>query len=64
MSFTNYLKQIGIDIVLGIVGLIGILGAIGSLMEGAMIMALVFFVVGALCLLYMRYRAQWKGVSY
>lgn len=64
MSFANYLINMGIDVVLGIVGVFGILAAVASVFAGEMGMALIFLIVGGLPLLYTRYRAKKKGITY
>jgi hypothetical protein len=64
MSFTSYLVNMGIDAELGIVGLLGLLSAVAMLIEGNMLLTVVFLVVGALPLLYSRYRARELGIRY
>lgn len=64
MSFRSYLMNMGIDVVLGLAGLIGLLGAAGHYMEGNTIIATIFLIIGGLSLLYTRYRAQKKGITY
>jgi hypothetical protein len=64
MSFTSYLVNMGIDAVLGIVGIIGLLAAFGSFINGNNIVGAVFLVVGALPLLYTRYRAKKQDITY
>ena len=64
MSFTSYLKNLGIDVAAGLVGLLGLLGAAGHFIQGNSVIAVVFLVVGVLSLLFTRYRAQWEGKRY
>lgn len=63
MSFTSYLKNMGIDIGVILLGCFLILVGIAATVE-SVIIGLVLITLGVISLLYSRYRKTQKGITY